>query len=87
MEPGTGLGTRIVDDKCVYFHPLPPWPLPSFLLSLLLPFPPPKHYAFIYFNHLRLLSGQRFVITAAWCIMSVANLFPFILLVSVADTE
>lgn len=79
------LGTQIAGDKLVSIFI--PSPLPFFLLSLLFLFPPPKHYAFIYFNHLRLLSGQRFVITAAWCIMSVANLFLLIFLVSVADAE
>lgn len=39
-EPGTGLSTRIVDDKCVYFHPLPPCPtLPPSFLSSFPPFP------------------------------------------------
>lgn len=83
------LGTPFVDDKWCLFS-LPPSSLPSlhfFPSSLLFLFPPPKHSAFTYFSHLRLLSGQRFVITAAWCIMSVANLFLLIFLVSVADAE
>ena len=81
--PGMVLGTPLVDDKRCLFS-LPPSSLPSlhFLPSaLLFLFPPPKHSACMYFSHLRLLSGQRFVITAAWCIMSVANLFLLIFLV------
>lgn len=79
------LGTQIPGDGwCLSSAPPPP---PFFLPSLRFPFPPPKHSAFTYFNHFRLLSGQRFVITAACCIMSVANLFLLIFLVSVADAE
>ena len=87
--PGIVLGLPFLDYKWCLFS-LPPTSLPSphFLpSSLLFLFPPPKHSAFTYFNQLRPLSGQRFVITAAWCIMSVANLFLLIFLVSVADAE
>lgn len=67
---------------------------PSFSLSslfappfLLLSVPPPQLYASMYFNLLRLLWRLPFAITAAWCVMSVANLSPLIFLVSVTGAE
>lgn len=83
-EAGAGLGARpsaMTPSPPVAPHLPAACPPPSFRLSLLSPSPPPpKHFAFADFQHLRLLCGRRPLITAARRMISAANLSPPIFL-------